>query len=373
MRIALAMLLDAYRELNARKLFWITLVMSGMVVLSYGSIGFNESGMSMFYGLQQIDSEYLRKGSLMSEVLYRSIFSWIMVGLWLAWTATILALISTTTIFPDFMAGGSIDLVLSKPIRRTTLFAAKYMVSLLFVVLQVSLFSLGTFLCLGMRLDDWDWKIFAAIPIVTVFYSYLFSVNVLLGVWTRSALAALLVTMLLWSSLFGITLAEGLMYKERTKMVIQTERSDRLIADLEAHLATSDRDESRRARLMVEVADARSLRDTQNEAIDKMDRLHRPIRVIQSVLPKTGETINMLDRLLKRDTDVNILDIFSGNVVPDQSGGFRTTNTSQDREVQRRMEAEVNRRSVWYVVGTSLVFEVVILSIACLIFVRRDF
>ena len=70
MRIDLAMLLDAYRELNARKLFWITLVMSGMVVLSYGSIGFNESGMSMFYGLQQIDSEYLRKGSLMSEVLY---------------------------------------------------------------------------------------------------------------------------------------------------------------------------------------------------------------------------------------------------------------------------------------------------------------
>ena len=46
----LAMLLDAYRELNSRKLFWITLGMSVMVVIAFGSIGFNEQGMSMFYG-----------------------------------------------------------------------------------------------------------------------------------------------------------------------------------------------------------------------------------------------------------------------------------------------------------------------------------
>ena len=51
-----AMLLDAYRELNAKKLFWITLAISGLVVLSFGSIGFDEKGMSVLFGLKHIES-----------------------------------------------------------------------------------------------------------------------------------------------------------------------------------------------------------------------------------------------------------------------------------------------------------------------------
>ena len=101
-----AMLLDAYRELNSKKLFWIILGLSGVVVLFYASIGFDDKGMSMFFGPKSVENEYLTKGSLMAQVLYRSIFSWFMVSIWLAWAATILALIATTTIFPDFMAGG---------------------------------------------------------------------------------------------------------------------------------------------------------------------------------------------------------------------------------------------------------------------------
>ena len=76
----------------------------------------------------------------------------------------------------------------------------KFATSLLFVLLQVTLFCVGVFLCMGIRLGDWEWKIFAAIPVVTLFFSYLFSVNVLFGVWTRSALAALLITMMLIAS-----------------------------------------------------------------------------------------------------------------------------------------------------------------------------
>ena len=41
----LALFLDAYRELNARKLFWITLVISGVVVLAFALIGINEQGL----------------------------------------------------------------------------------------------------------------------------------------------------------------------------------------------------------------------------------------------------------------------------------------------------------------------------------------
>ena len=44
MRQTLAILLDSYRELNARKLFWITLILSGLIVVSFSLVGINEKG-----------------------------------------------------------------------------------------------------------------------------------------------------------------------------------------------------------------------------------------------------------------------------------------------------------------------------------------
>ena len=35
----LALLLDAYRELNAKKLFWITMILSGVIVLAFAAVG----------------------------------------------------------------------------------------------------------------------------------------------------------------------------------------------------------------------------------------------------------------------------------------------------------------------------------------------
>ena len=63
MTVFTALLLDAYRELSSKKLFWITLCISGMVVLSYASIGFNEQGMTMLFGFKQIDSEFINSST----------------------------------------------------------------------------------------------------------------------------------------------------------------------------------------------------------------------------------------------------------------------------------------------------------------------
>ena len=382
MRVFGAMLLDSYRELNSKKLFWVILAISGIVILNFASIGFNDDGMSLFFGLKSIENPMLSKDSPLASMLYRSLFTSFIVGIWLAWIATILALMSTSTIFPDFIADGAIDTVLAKPIARVSLFAMKYATSLLFVVLQVSLFCLGIFLCLGARLGDWEWRIFAAIPVITLFYSYLFAVNVLFGVLTRSALTALLVTGLFWGSLFSMNASVVIMDQFRTGFTVQIEESDRDIATYQGTLdAMNERDEENpdsandaaRTRLEDRIASLTIERDDQQETIDKLDRWYKPIQAFQVIMPKTSETVGLLDRWLRRDTDVNIMDIFAGNVEQDGEGDFRTTDSSRDREVQRRMENEFESRSLWYVVGTSLVFEGVLLSLACWIFVRRDY
>ena len=38
MRQTLALLIDAYRDLNSRKLFWITLIISGFVIIAFALI-----------------------------------------------------------------------------------------------------------------------------------------------------------------------------------------------------------------------------------------------------------------------------------------------------------------------------------------------
>lgn len=374
----LAMLLDSYRELNSKKLFWVILAISGLIVVYFASIGFDDKGMSMFFGLMNIENPLLTRDSMMSQILYRSIFSTFIVGIWLAWIATILALISTTTIFPDFMAGGAIDIVLAKPIGRVRLFAMKYVASLLFVLLQVGLFCTGIFFCMGLRLGDWEWKIFAAVPLIVVFYSYLFSINVLIGVWTRSALTALLVTCLFWVSLFGINATEVLLNQFRTDLIVQAEEMDESIERLETTMTTvrtrnPEADAAATVRLEGQLDDLKSQRDEKTDLVAKLDKWHGPSRVVQAIMPKTSDTIALLDRWLRKDTDVNLMDIMSGNVQIDLSGEPIRSDDSRAREVQRRLEEDYESRSELYITGTSLLFEAVVLSLACFLFVRRDY
>jgi ABC-type transport system involved in multi-copper enzyme maturation permease subunit len=360
--VFLAMLRDAYRELNSKRLFWVILALSLVFVLVYGSIGFDNTGVSMFFGLMHIDNELLTHDSRLSNLLYRGIFATFVVPLWLAWIATILALISTATIFPDFVSGGSIDLVLAKPVGRIRLFTYKFITSLLFVFLQIAVFCTGIFLCMGLRLSDWDWRIFIAIPVVLLFYSYLFSVCVLIGTWTRSALAALLLTLLFWFGLYAVNQTEGLLNVVRTRMTIEAE-------DLEAESENLRREGSGESR--IEMVDEE--REKIQETIDRLDRWHKPTRSLQAFVPKTSETIALLDRYLVREDDVNLMDLLAGNVQQTESGGFEPIETNRDRRVMQRIEEEYEGRSLGYVIGTSLMFEIVVLSAACFIFVRRDY
>ena len=147
----MGILMDSYRSLKAQKLFKTVLVLSLLVIVGYASFGFNEDGLSLFFGAVQIENDYFKAGTPLATTLYMGIFSAFIVSLWLGWVATVLALISTSSIYPQFLSQGSVELVMSKPIRRTTMFIAKYVGGLLFVILQVGLFCLGAFLVVGGR------------------------------------------------------------------------------------------------------------------------------------------------------------------------------------------------------------------------------
>src|SRR5687768_13100422 len=231
----LAMFLDAYRELNAKKMFWIVLVLSGLVVLVFAAVGVKDEKLTLLWFDTPIPVIFPR------AELYKLMFSAFGISIWLAFAATILALISTASIFPDFISGGSIDLYLSKPISRLRLFVTKYLTGLLFVALQVGIFAAASYFVIGIRGGVWENGIFLAVPLVVCFFSYLFSLCVLFGVMTRSTLAAVLLTILCWFFLFCLDRGEVSLLLFKTGAEREAVSREKRITYLDGRIAYMER------------------------------------------------------------------------------------------------------------------------------------
>lgn len=392
-----ALLVDSYRLLMSRKLFWITLVISALVVLMYASIGFDETGCYLFFGLTHFESDIFRSGSEWASHLYLGIFSTVIVGWWFTWAAAILALVSTSPIFNDFMADGSIDLVLSKPMGRIRIFLVKYLGGLLFVLLQMTVITFGVFLCVGWRVGEWKPEILLAIPLVLVFFSYLYSVSVLLTMLTRSTIASLMLTFVFWFVIWGVNFAEQfvnqqfLRQKQTAELIEKYPDSFSPQARVETDRAAAAGGQNPVSKESISPAEAEEIKEaaqrdrkakenrlnaTKKSAIDSAADLkwwRDGLRSVLAVLPKTKQTTDLVERWTV-ESGQSLTSIMMGAGQRDQNPNQnRRSGMAQQNELQRKLEDDYRNRSAWYVIGTSLAFEFVMLAFACFIFVRRDF
>ncbi len=400
-----AILVDSYRALKAQKLFKTVLVLSMLVIVGYASFGFNDKGVFLFFGAMQIETEYFKAGTPLASTLYTGIFSAFIVSLWLGWVATILALISTSSIYPQFLSAGSVELVMSKPIRRTTMFIAKYIGGLLFVILQVGLFCLGAFLVTGWRIGEWNPAIFLAIPLVTVFFSYLFCVNTLVGVLTRSTLVALLFTLLFWFLTFSVRTADDVLNTFQfqaegmvavQEQTLETARAQLVgfrdeLESLEESGTESGREyyQSQIKRMEVIVEEDEALLQGRQDALAQLRPWVTVLDVIRWPLPETQRTIGLLQRWVDQGKSVTMNDILTGRFIEEEQerleaeedtsadigrerGGWKERR-QQRREAESRMIDREEDVSASSIIGWSLLFELVILILAWWIFVRRDY
>ncbi|MFG0305440.1 MAG: ABC transporter permease [Phycisphaerales bacterium JB040] len=378
-----ALFVAAYRELNAKKLFWITMGINLLAVVLFGSFGINEQGITLLHW--QIDAEFFNTGNISSGLFYRFLFANFFIPVWLTWAATILALISTAGIIPDLVRGGVIETMLSKPISRTRLFLTRYATGLLFVLGQVGVFTLGCLLVMGIRGGVWDVQLFLAVPIVLVFYSYLFGVCALLGILTRSTITALLLTLVVWLLLWTTNEADEYLILQRSGAEIRVEDLEeqetnrQSLLDSTLRRASDDSDPADRELAERAVDTQRSrLETTQTELAQARETLERwqtwtgYIGMARSVLPKTSETIGLLDRYLISQEELERLFMQESGVRIDSDGEDPFAAMSDPRVIQRSEEA-MRDRSVLWIVGTSLLFEALVLGLATLLFVRRDF
>lgn len=108
--------------------------------------------------------------------------------------ALLISLIITAFFIPNMLRKGSIDLMLSKPIGRSQLLVYKYVGGLTFVFLVTAFTVGGIWLVIALRSGHWDPSFLAVIPLLTFTFAIVYAVSTLVAVFTRSPIAAMLVS-----------------------------------------------------------------------------------------------------------------------------------------------------------------------------------
>jgi hypothetical protein len=378
MRQTWAILLDAYRELNSKRMFWFVLVLSGIAIGAFAVVGVGPYGLTI--AGYDLDSSFVPAKSQ-----YKWLFTSIMIDYWLTWGVLILAIISTAGIFPDFLAGGSVDLFIAKPISRLRLFLSKYFAGMLFAFLQVTCFAIVAFFVVGIRGKMWEWRLFLAIPIVLCMFSYLYAIAVLLGVMTRSTIATLMLTILLWGIIGGMHFGEVRLLAFKHIYLGRVDRIDEELAALDkTKPATQPAAGSSALKSMAEMLGFRTTRpsspqrdqlnarrETAMSGLNFFTKWHKWVYPVHLVLPKTGDTADLLDEALIPQDEFT--DLMSGKRQEMQER-FRGRVRDEDIfSVPEDIENIRRSRTTRATVGSSLVFEAAVLGIAAWMFCRRDF
>ncbi len=377
-----AILIDAYRELSSRKLFWLGLFISCIVAATFGAVGLTPTGLTLLFW--DVEAAFFNSTIFKPAAFYKMMFMVLGVSVWLTWGATILAILSTASIIPDFVSSGSIELMLSKPISRLRLFLTKYAVGLLFVAIQSAVFCAAAFMVIGLRGGVWELGLFLAVPFVVLIFSFLHCVCALVGMLTRSTLAAMILTGIFWLALFSVHATESFMLTWRIQRELEVESGQKRLDSLSKQLADRGIDPAAPAdesspeppdRAVSKLLDdrARVDRDLAELTLSRENarRWHRYVFAAKTVLPKTSDSTELLRRILVKTADLPRGEDDDRDMRDSPMG--RPKFPVSIREFADRQQQVMDERPAWWILGTSLGFEAMVLGIACWIFARRDF
>ena len=245
---------------------------------------------------------------------------------------TILLLVSvvvTAAFVPTMIRKGTLELLLVRPVPRWQLIVFTYVAALLFVAALLGLLILATWVVTGLLTGLWSPGILLALPTLLLFFAMLLSVSVFTGVVTRSAVAAMLVTVAYWAVLFVV----GLMHLQ---VVASRIREDNIDKPRPVSVADALRPRPQPAR-REQASSPRGPFHTTTVA--------RVVEAIYAVLPHTEDLDTIIDRQLMRDFAVG--------------GRLRQLMESPDFQWARG-------------IGLTLAHTAVFLISACVIFSRRD-
>jgi ABC-type transport system involved in multi-copper enzyme maturation permease subunit len=152
----------------------------------------------LFFGLVDTHVPFLTLGHIV-EFIGDKIIGWFGAAF-----TMLVSTIMTASFLPNMLNKGTVDLLLVKPIHRTTLFLYKFLGGLLFMVLNTVVIIVGIYLALGLQTGLWTHSLLLCIPVFTLQFTIFYSVMALAAVLTRSAVVSIFAAMLVWGLLFFV-------------------------------------------------------------------------------------------------------------------------------------------------------------------------
>ncbi|HNQ23369.1 MAG TPA: ABC transporter permease subunit [Phycisphaerae bacterium] len=205
-----ALIADSFREALDRKIFWVMLCISILVAAAMFCVSFEGTAdgsieeLNVFFGAYRVRLSEAAPGTVIPRETIIGGVVYLVMDHVLGGIGILLALIATGSFFPSFLERGAIDLALSKSLSRPLLFLAKYLGSMAFVLVQATVFVGLTFLVVGFRWGMWMPGYLLVIPLMVLLFSYLYCVSAWVAVRTRSTLAAVLVSLGAWVVFVGL-------------------------------------------------------------------------------------------------------------------------------------------------------------------------
>jgi ABC-type transport system involved in multi-copper enzyme maturation permease subunit len=134
----------------------------------------------------------------------------------------LIAVIVTSFFIPNMLRPGSVVMLLSKPISRTTLLLFKYLGGLFFVLILATFVVGGVWLITGIRAGVWAPGVFVVIPLMTLSFAILYAISTVTAVWSRNAIVSILVTLAIAGLLWLVGKAE---FASRVHRVLRDEEA----------------------------------------------------------------------------------------------------------------------------------------------------
>jgi ABC-type transport system involved in multi-copper enzyme maturation permease subunit len=184
-----AVVLDSFREAFARKVFWGFYALSTLIVLfvlfllRIDLVEGAQATVSLFGAgnLRQMPVERVVQGAFAAIATF--LYTW---GL-------ALAIFAAGTLGPSLLEPGRIELLLSKPVSRTTLLLGRYTGILLVVAANFVWLVLGVWFVLGWKTGYWNTKFLVTLPAGVFLFAVMLGLIFLAAVvWESAALCVML-------------------------------------------------------------------------------------------------------------------------------------------------------------------------------------
>lgn len=139
-------------------------------------------------------NEYIDRRTAEMTKLEKGVERWMSEITAFLFTISMLGFIAACSMYvPNMVESGSIDLVLSKPVRRWHVYFGKYVGGLLLYSLVLVAAFVIIFLGIGAKTGVWHFRFLAGIPMTIFALALLFSIIAWVGLWTRSTAMAMVI------------------------------------------------------------------------------------------------------------------------------------------------------------------------------------